>query len=48
MPPLTAIRFQVVVMDMLLGAVSVAGVVAARLAERDLFTSYGALVRVGG
>ncbi len=45
-PPLTAIRFQVVVMFMLLGAVSVAAVVAARLAERELFTSHGSLARV--
>ena len=45
--PLTAIRYQVVVMYMLLGAVAVAAVVAARLAERELFTPYEALVRVG-
>jgi putative ABC transport system permease protein len=35
--PLTAIRYQVVVMYMLLGAVAVAGVVAARLGTRELF-----------
>ena len=35
--PLTAIRYQVVVMYMLLGAVAVAGLVAARLGERELF-----------
>lgn len=35
--PLTAIRYQVVVMYMLLGAVSVAGFVAARLGVRELF-----------
>ncbi len=35
--PLTAIRYQVVVMYMLLGAVAVAGVVAARLGSRQLF-----------
>lgn len=44
--PLTAIRYQVVVMYMLLGATAVASVVAARLAERELFTSYGALARL--
>ncbi|MCW2779383.1 MAG: iron export transporter permease subunit FetB [Frankiales bacterium] len=45
-PPLTAIRFQVVVMFMLLGAVSVAAVVAARLAEADLFDEHAALRRL--
>ncbi|MCA1721979.1 MAG: ABC transporter permease [Actinobacteria bacterium] len=35
--PLTAIRYQVVVMYMLLGAAAVAGVVAGRLALRSLF-----------
>ena len=45
--PLTAIRYQVVVMYMLLGATAVASVVAARLAERELFTPYQALARVG-
>ncbi len=35
--PLTAIRYQVVVMYMLLGAVAVSGVVAARLGSRELF-----------
>jgi putative ABC transport system permease protein len=35
--PLTAIRYQVVVMYMLLSAVAVAGVVAARLGSRALF-----------
>jgi putative ABC transport system permease protein len=35
--PLTAIRYQVVVMYMLLGAVAVSGVVAARLGTRQLF-----------
>ena len=35
--PLTAIRYQVVVMYMLLGAVALSGVVAARLATRELF-----------
>jgi putative ABC transport system permease protein len=35
--PLTAIRYQVVVMYMLLSAVAVAGVVAARLGTRELF-----------
>jgi putative ABC transport system permease protein len=35
--PLTAIRYQVVVMYMLLGAVAIAGVVAARLGSRELF-----------
>lgn len=42
-PPLTAIRFQVVVMYMLLGAVSVAAVLAARLGERQLFAEHQAL-----
>ena len=36
-PPLTAIRYQVVVMYMLLGAVAVSGSVASRLATRVLF-----------
>ena len=36
-PPLTAIRYQVVVMYMLLGAVAVSGTVASRLATRALF-----------
>ncbi|MCW2605522.1 MAG: iron export transporter permease subunit FetB [Frankiales bacterium] len=45
-PPLTAIRFQVVVMYMLLGAVSVSAVVAARLAERELFTPAEGLRRL--
>lgn len=35
--PLVAIRYQVVVMWMLLGAVAVSGVVAARLGSRELF-----------
>jgi putative ABC transport system permease protein len=35
--PLTAIRYQVVVMYMLLGAVAVSGSVAARLGSRELF-----------
>ena len=35
--PFTAIRYQVVVMYMILGAVAVAGAVAARLGERQLF-----------
>jgi putative ABC transport system permease protein len=35
--PLTAIRYQVVVMYMLLGAVAIAGVVAGRLGSRELF-----------
>jgi putative ABC transport system permease protein len=35
--PLTAIRYQVVVMYMLLGAAAVAGVVAGRLGLRSMF-----------
>ena len=42
--PLTAIRYQVVVMYMLLGAAAVAGVVAARLAVRTLFDDAHRLV----
>lgn len=45
-PPLTAIRYQVVVMYMLLGAVAVAGVVAGRLVTRLLFDDAQRLVRL--
>jgi putative ABC transport system permease protein len=38
-PPLTAIRYQIVVMWMLLAATAVAALVTARLAERSLFDS---------
>ncbi|MDQ6650770.1 MAG: iron export ABC transporter permease subunit FetB [Actinomycetota bacterium] len=36
-PPLTAIRYQIVVMYMVLGAAALGGLVAARLASRELF-----------
>ena len=42
--PLTAIRYQVVVMYMLLGAVAISAVVAARLATRELFDDAERLV----
>lgn len=42
--PLTAIRYQVVVMYMLLGAATVAGVVAGRLAVRTMFDDAHRLV----
>ena len=42
--PLTAIRYQVVVMYMLLSAVAVAGVVASRLASSLLFDEAQRLV----
>jgi putative ABC transport system permease protein len=42
--PLTAIRYQVVVMYMLLGAAAVAGVVAGRLAVRTMFDDAHRLV----
>lgn len=45
-PPLTAIRYQVVVMYMLLGAVAVSGAVASRLATRKLFDDAHRLVEV--
>ena len=38
-PPLEAIRYQIVVMYMLLAAPALAGVVASRLAQRCLFDS---------
>ena len=45
-PPLTAIRYQVVVMYMLLGAVAVSGAVASRLVTRVLFDEAQRLVPV--
>lgn len=36
-PPLTAIRYQIVVMYMVLGAAALSGLVSARLARRELF-----------
>jgi putative ABC transport system permease protein len=42
--PLTAIRYQVVVMYMLLGAAAMAGVVSGRLAVRTLFDDAHRLV----
>jgi putative ABC transport system permease protein len=44
--PLTAIRYQIVVMYMLLAATAVAALVAARLAERALFDSAHRLIPV--
>jgi len=44
--PLTAIRYQVVVMYQLLGAVAVAGAVAGRLATRVLFDDAHRLVEL--
>lgn len=46
-PPLTAIRYQIVVMYMLLAAATLAAAVAARLAERDLFDDAHRLRPIG-
>ena len=46
--PLTAVRYQVVVMYMLLGATAVSSAVAARLAERELFTAHASLRQLAG
>jgi putative ABC transport system permease protein len=44
--PLTAIRYQIVVMYMILGATTLAALATARLAERALFDQAHRLVRI--
>lgn len=46
--PLTAIRYQIVVMYMLLAAAALAALTAVRLAERSLFDDAHRLRQVGG
>jgi len=46
-PPLTAIRYQIVVMYMVLGAAALGGLVAARLTARELFDDAHRLRTVG-